>query len=65
MPKSTPWIAVLLAMFGLACLPLAAFLGVGKFGDYALDAAQICLIVAVIFFLAYVAVGLVQEFRQT
>ena len=64
MPKSTPWIAALLALVGLACLPLAAFLGISKTSDYVLDIAQICLIVAVIFFLAYVAIALFKEFKQ-
>lgn len=64
MPKSTPWIAALLALIGLACLPLAAFIGISNTSEYVLDIAQICLIVAVISFLAYVAIALFKEFKQ-
>ena len=60
-----PWIAAAFALFGLALLPLAAFLGVTPTSDDVLFGAETCLIVAVVLFLGYMAVGFVKEFAQT
>jgi hypothetical protein len=60
-----PWIAAAFALFGLALLPLAAFLGVTPRSDDVLFGAENCLILAVVLFLGYMAVGLVREFAQT
>jgi hypothetical protein len=57
-----PWIAAILALFGAACLPVSAALGITSTSDYVLDAAQISFILAAIIFLGYMAIGLVIEF---
>ena len=60
-----PWIAAAFALFGLALLPLAAFLGITPTSDDVLFGAENSLILAVVIFLGYMAVGLVKEFAQT
>jgi hypothetical protein len=60
-----PWIAAAFALFGLALLPLAAFLGVTPRSDDVLFGAENSLILAVLIFLGYMTVGLVKEFAQT
>lgn len=59
-----PWIAAAFALFGLALLPLAAFLGVTARSDDVLDGAQNCLIIAAVLFLGYVVAVLGKEFME-
>ncbi len=59
-----PWIAAAFALFGLALLPVAAFIGVNPKSDDVLDGAQNCLIIAAVIFLSYVVVVLGKEFMQ-
>lgn len=65
MSSLAPWIAAILALIGVVCLPLAAMLGVTSISEYVLDVAQYSFVLAVIVFLGYVAFGLVIEFRQS
>ena len=59
-----PWIAAAFALFGIALLPLAAFVGQNPRSDDILDGAQNCLIIAAVLFLGYVFVVLGKEFLQ-
>jgi hypothetical protein len=59
-----PWIAAAFAVFGIALLPVAAFIGVSPRSDDVLDGSQNCLIVATVIFLSYVVVVLAKEFMQ-
>jgi len=65
MSQITPWVAAVLAIVGVVCLPAAAIMGVTPASDAVLDAAQILLIAATIIFLGYMIVGLVIDFRRT
>lgn len=65
MSTLTPWVAAVLALIGIACLPTAAVLGVTPASDYVLDAAQISLVLATVIFLGYIAIGLVIDFRRS
>ncbi len=64
MLRAVPWIAAAFALFGLALLPVSAFIGVSATSDDVLDGAQNSLIVAAVLFLGYVAVVLGKEFVQ-
>lgn len=59
-----PWIAAAFAAFGIALLPVAAFIGVNPRSDDVLDGAQNCLIIAAVLFLGYVVAVLGKEFLQ-
>ena len=65
MSSLAPWIAAVLALIGIACLPVSAFLGVTEASHYVFDVAQISFILAAIIFLSYVAISLVIEFAQS
>jgi hypothetical protein len=60
-----PWIAAILALIGIVCLPAAAVLGVTPTSDYVLDGAQISFILATIIFLGYIAIGLIADFVKS
>jgi hypothetical protein len=57
-----PWFAAILAVFGIACLPVSSLLGTTSTSDYVLDAAQISFTLATIIFFGYMAIGLVSDF---
>ena len=59
-----PWIAAAFALFGIALLPVAAFIGVNPRSDDVLNGAQNSLIIAAVIFLSYVVVVLGKEFLQ-
>lgn len=59
-----PWISAAFALFGIALLPVAAFIGVNPRSDDVLDGAQNCLIIAAVLFLGYVVFVLGKEFLQ-
>jgi hypothetical protein len=60
-----PWVAAAFALFGLALLPVAAFLGVTPQSDDVLNGAQTSLVVAALLFLSYMFVGMIREFART
>ena len=64
MSRIVPWIAAAFALFGIALLPLAAFIGVSPTSDDVLDGSQNSLIIATILFLGYVVVALGKEFAH-
>ena len=59
-----PWIAAAFAPFGIALLPVAAFIGVNPRSDDVLDGAQNCLIIGAVLFLGYVVAVLGKEFLE-
>ena len=65
MSSVAPWIAAILAVIGIVCLPVAATLGVTPASNYVLDAAQISFVLATVIFLSYIAIGLVIDFRRS
>jgi flagellar biogenesis protein FliO len=63
--RLAPWIAAAFALLGLVCLPVSAYLGINAASDLWLDGARLYFILAIVIFLAYVAIGLIREFIQT
>jgi hypothetical protein len=59
-----PVVAALLALLGGLLLLVSAFLGVTAFADWTMLAAESCLVVAVIIFLAWFLVGCISEIRN-
>jgi hypothetical protein len=59
-----PWISAAFGLFGIALLPVAAFIGMNPRSDDVLDGAQNCIIVAIVLFLGYVVVVLGKEFLE-